>query len=371
MVLRFLGHCDLDGHGSNMQLMTSRGYLYVGHSVKEIGTTIVDVSDPRRPRVCGELPGFKNTKSAKVQVAGDLLLVSYEQRGPEEAERTGFTVYDISKPQHPREVAYYHTGGQGIHRMWYTGERYAYISAVPEGFRDRMLMIFDMKDPEHPCVAGQWWLPGLWEAGGETPDFPPGLKCRLHHAVVHGNRAYMGLWDAGLGILDISDVAKPKEISRLTWAPSDGGCTHTALPLPNRNLLVVTDESHQPRCQEVQKRVMVIDISNEHEPKVLSKFPVPDGDFCNKGLRFGPHNLHENRPGSFISENRIFVTYYNAGLRIYDLTDPQAPAEADHYIPPAHPGTEAVQVDDVFVEANGLVYISDRVGGGIYVLELN
>ena len=33
---------------------------------------------------------------------------------------------------------------------------------------------------------------------------------------------------------------------------------------------------------------------------------------------FGPHNLHENRPGSFQSESLIFSTWNNAGLRLYD-----------------------------------------------------
>ncbi|PNT90689.1 hypothetical protein CDQ84_19540, partial [Clostridium thermosuccinogenes] len=46
--------------------------------------------------------------------------------------------------------------------------------------------------------------------------------------------------------------------------------------------------------------------------------PPPDeADYVAKGAHFGPHNLHENRPGSFVSSTLIFATYQNAGVRAY------------------------------------------------------
>lgn len=366
--MRLLGHSNLDGHGETMQLMTKDNFLYVGHMNAGIGTSIVDVSDPAKPRLCGRLQAYRDTKCTKVQVAGNLLLVNYEQKG-HSPQRTGFGVFDITDPKKPGEISYYNTGGQGVHRICYTGGKYAYITAVPPGFRDRMLVIIDLSNPEKPAEVGKWWYPGQWEAGGENPRWPKELKYKLHHANVWHNRAYLGYWDAGLIILDITDVSDPKLVSRLSWAPEDGKCTHTALPLPERNLVVVTDESTRDRCQEPPKYVRVIDINDEKNPRVLAKFPVPKGDFCKKGLRFGPHNLHENRPGSFRSDSLIFATYFNAGIRVYDLTDPCKPVEIDSYIPEAAPGAEAIQINDVYVEENGLIYLTDRVGGGIYILQ--
>ncbi len=41
--------------------------------------------------------------------------------------------------------------------------------------------------------------------------------------------------------------------------------------------------------------------------------PIPaEADYAKKGGHFGPHNLHENRPGSFVSETLIFATWQNA-----------------------------------------------------------
>lgn len=145
---------------------------------------------------------------------------------------------------------------------------------------------------------------------------------------------------------------------------------HTALPLPARNLLITTDEETSDDCQGVTHHVRVIDIADERNPRVLSKFPVPQGDFCKRGHRFGPHNLHENRPESFISDAMIFVTYFNAGLRVVDISNPENPQEIAYYIPQRPEGQMTPQTNSVFVAENGLIYISDRINGGVDILEL-
>jgi hypothetical protein len=97
--------------------------------------------------------------------------------------------------------------------------------------------------------------------------------------------------------------------------------------------------------------------------------PEPEGDFATRGLRFGPHNTHENRPGSYRSAEVVFVTYFNAGLRVYDLADPRDPREIAHWIPELPAGQPDIQINDVFVADDGLVYVTDRWADGVYVLE--
>ena len=86
-------------------------------------------------------------------------------------------------------------------------------------------------------------------------------------------------------------------------------------------------------------------------------------------MRFGPHNLHENRAGSYRSARVVFVTYFNAGLRVYDLVDPARPVELASWVPETPAGQEAPQTNDLFVEANGRVWATDRIGGGLHCLE--
>ena len=372
--LRLIGHSDLNGHGDGMQLMLKDHYLFVGHVTGKVGTSILDVSDPASPQVVRQLEIPPNTHSHKVQIVDDILIVNHEKypMGPKGAmpERAGIKILDISDPPNPLEIGFFSTGGRGVHRATYTGGNYVHMSATPEGFIDRIMMIVDISDPANPREVSRWWMPGMWAAGGEKPDWPSNLRISAHHPSIWQDRAYWGFWDAGVVIMDISDLANPREVSRLGWAPEEGGSTHTALVLPNRNLLVVTDESNAANCQESPRRVRILDISDETKPKIIGMCPEPQGDFCEHGLRFGPHNLHEARSGSYISDQIIFVTYFNAGLRVFDISNAEAPQEIAYYIPQTPAGQQAIQTNSVYVAENGLIYISDRVSGGVDILEL-
>ena len=368
--MRLIGHSDLAGYGDGMQIMLKEPYLYVGH-LSRMGTTILDVSDPADPQVVRQIPHPPNTHTHKVQLADDLLLVNWEQYGSGGAPpRAGIQILDVSSPTEPREIGFFSTGGKGVHRIWWTGGRYAYFSATPEGFSDRIWMIADLADPERPQEVARWWLPGMWLGGGEQPWWPAERRIAAHHALTQGDKAYLGFGDAGVILLDISDPSQPHDIARVAWAPEGGGHTHTAMPLPERGLLVVTDEAIHPDCLEARRFVRLIDIHDEHRPNVISKCPEPGEEFCDHGLRYGPHNLHENRPGTFISDQIIFVTYFNAGLRVYDISQEETPVEIAHYLPATPPGQKAIQTNDVLVAENGLIYISDRVNGGVDILEL-
>jgi hypothetical protein len=115
--------------------------------------------------------------------------------------------------------------------------------------------------------------------------------------------------------------------------------------------------------------IWVVDVSDRTAPRVVGICPEPVGDFARQPLRFGPHNLHENRAGSYRSARLVFATYFNAGLRVYDLADPAHPVEVAHWLPEAPAGQPAPQINDLFVEKNGRVWLTDRHTGGLYVAE--
>ncbi len=110
-------------------------------------------------------------------------------------------------------------------------------------------------------------------------------------------------------------------------------------------------------------------MSDETKPEVLSIAPVPEGDFCERGLRFGAHCLHENRPDSYRSAELAFTSYFNAGVRVYDTADPANPTEIAHWIPESPPGQAAIQINDIWVGEDLLVYATDRGTGGLYIIQ--
>jgi hypothetical protein len=356
---RLLAHSDLGGRGDGMQVVREGNALYVGHfGISGAGTSILDVSEPSAPRLVAQWPAPPGTHTHKVQVADGLLLVNQERFRTGSGHAAGMLVFDVaSDPLSPTLVGRLETGGAGVHRIVWTGGRYATASATPEGHADRIWIVVDLADPSRPAEAARWQL--------REPQ-PREKRYAAHHALADGRGlAYLGYGDAGMVVLDVSELTDPRMLARLDWEP--GGDTHTCLPLAGRNLVVVTDEQVVDGPSE-PRLVRVVDVADPTRPRVVGICPEPRGEFRARGLRFGPHNLHENRPGSYASERLVFVTYFNAGLRVYDLADPTAPHEIAHWLPAAPAGQAAPQTNDLFVDADGLVWVTDRLHGGLAVL---
>jgi hypothetical protein len=383
--LRFVAHSDLDGHGPTMGLSVRGDYVYVAHTKADpVATSVVDIADPARPEVVHQIARSAGTTSHKAIAVGELLLQSCERElvweGPPFVQPSGgsaewvagLRIFDLAvDPQQPKEIGFFETSGIGVHRMSCPELPLAYVTGSDDGYLDQFLRIVDLTDPSSPTEVGRWWYPGMHEAGGERPRFPPGRRYALHHALPDGDLLYCPWWDAGLVILDIADPTTPQFVSNLNWGEGKSGATHTALPLTGRDLVVVADESIVPGRGDIEKQVRVVDVADPYSPVVLSSLPLPGGDFWDRGGRYGPHNLAEPRPGTRKETDRVYLTCFNAGLRVYDLTDPSQPTEVAHYVPDPMPGVDVPQTDDVTVTEAGLVLLTDRAGGGLTVLELD
>ncbi len=396
--VRFVGHTGQGGRGDGVQVMVSRGHAYIGTRVSR-GVMVTDVRDPRNPRPVNFAPIHPNSWCMHLQAANDLLLCIeeldlkallsqkeyYSQSNQVDSSRygkrgedfsAGMRVYDISDPANPRSIGFMEVEGLGLHRIWWTGGRYAYASALLDGYTDHILIIIDMNEPSRPREVGRWWIPGMHAAGGETPGWKN--RWALHHAVVADDVAYGSWRDGGLTILDVKDKSAPKLIAHRNWCPPYGGGTHSALPLHDRDLLVVADEAVLNIDVEGQhKRTWVFDVRDKSNPVSIATMPVPsDQDYLKLGGQFGPHNLHENRPGSFQSSTTIFATWQSAGLRVFDIADPYRPEEIGYFVPPKpthwmEPMRGRAKIRhtaDLFAAQDGLVYLTDY-DAGLYIVQ--
>ncbi len=65
----------------------------------------------------------------------------------------------------------------------------------------------------------------------------------------------------------------------------------------------------------------------------------------------------------------MFLTYFNAGLRAVDVSDPFHPKEKGYYVPALADGRTAVQSNDIGCDEHGRLYLIDRAGAGMHILE--
>ncbi|HZT27764.1 MAG TPA: hypothetical protein VFA57_18900 [Pseudolabrys sp.] len=396
--IRFLAHCDQGGRPDGVQVMVHKGHAFVGHMFSD-GFSVIDVRDPRKPRTVAFVAAPKNTRSHHLQISDDILLAvngpniwamqqyasqaDYYGRSLADSVTTeqpfgaGLRVFDVSQPEKPREIGFLHMPGFGAHRIWWVGGRYAYVSVHFDGYIDHTLAIVDVSNPRKPTLAGHWWLPGMHRAGGEEKPVSFGKRTALHHMITAGRLGYAAWRDGGFTVHDLTEPTKPKLISHRNYSPPFGGGAHTPLPLPGRKLLVLADEATSTNCANGLAYVWVIDVREAANPVSIATLPTPkEEDFCKKGAKFGPHNLHENRPGSWQSEEVVFATYHNAGLRIYDIRDAFAPRQIGYFVPPPperivdqRPNpARVIQSCDVFVDVNGVMYLTDT-NAGLYILQ--
>jgi hypothetical protein len=401
--MKLIGHDTLAGYGGIGEGMSiqlagdGRRIMWLAHEGPPKNFTAVDVTDPRKPKVIiqTDLP-HKRMRSNSLEVVGDIMAVAYQTRETPESNNIGFNVenagielFDISTPEEPKTISFFDCvgpGSMGVHQLWFVDGEYIHCAAGAPDFvpRDRQDCQFyrciDVRNPAKPEEVGRWWLPGTREGDDAPPptrhpQFDKGF--RAHNTNVYPerpDRVYMGYLDGGTIILDISDKANPEMVGHWNPHPPFPGFTHTALPLFDRDLLVVSDESVVDGAEDWPKLTWVVDMRDEANLVPISTFPMPPvEDFRRRGGRFGSHNLHENRPGpSYRSNNIVFATFFNGGVRAYDLSDPFRPEEIAHYVSGAPEGSRAgsIQINDVYVDENRLVYAVDRFAGGLYIFEM-
>jgi hypothetical protein len=383
-----IGFSGLNGHPGAFKLAIKQAnghwYLYMGHSFDE-GWSILDVTNPRDPKYVKFIPfhGPKDVLTSQVSLHGNILITAVNSATERPDMGAAALIWDISDPTNPKQVSQWIAGPRGSHRDSYPGGKYAYLAASVPGFRWYILQILDISDPSHPKEVGRWWQPG-----SKDSDPEPQTAIGFHgpaNVSPDGKMISMGFTPDVVN-LDISDIAHPKLIGRLQMTPPFASVgpqsIHTVLPLWDRKLLFASSEAMASGCDtDALSFAALIDNKDPSKPRLISMFPVPRPpknapykDFCDKGGRFGPHNVSQEIHSPDVAKpgNIMYVTYFNAGLRAFDISDAHLPTEVGWFIPPelsgapARTGPHASPInwtEDVLVDTRGNIYITDDKWG--------
>lgn len=392
--LRLVGHSDLNGAGKGGEGLALKQYgskkvLFLAHESGPECFSVVDVTSPAKPVVLKQIPvEAEFIRCNSLALSGNVLVVA-RQSVEVGQPHGGIKTYDVSDPANPQLLSYMDLTGpnsRGTHYLTFSDGKYAYLSTGAKDFipkdpkDDQMLMIVDMQDPKNPKEAGRWWMAGT-RVGDEAPaparvkPFDSGF--RLHTVLTppeRPDRAYAAWIDGGLVVLDISDKTKPKEVSHISWQSLNSGFMHTVLPILDRGLLIASQESTKDGCKDWPMRISVLDIKKETQPYPLTVLPPPANfsDLCKDGGRFGAHNINlNNMPEvSRILKNTVVTAQFAGGLRIYSIANPLEPKEIAYFAPKvAGNKGGAIQINDLIVGKDGLIYTNDRFTGGLYILK--
>jgi hypothetical protein len=435
--MRLVGHDDLQARSAYQPVIHHQGnrwIAYIGHhggrrlnpltgQVELNGTSIVDVSDPRRPRYLHHIPGAAGEAEAGGAAMARVCDGKTLPRGDPAKTyllrtlgNVAHEVWDVTEPARPAIVTTVLQGLNATHKNWWecdTGIAYLVSDGRPSGWRtNRMTKIYDLGDPAQPRFVRDFGLPG--QQPGASGPAPEGL----HGAIAFRNRVYIAYGTGSRGTLQIVDRDKllngnPQiadrfaptvenlvypQIGRLDMSPDWGG--HTAFPVLGvpvadwagnaagriRDFVLLISESLRNECQEVRQLSFMVDISDPSKPFPVSTFGVPEssGHFCSRGGRFGPHSSNESFTPIYYGR-LVFIAYFNAGVRAVDIRDPFNPREAGFYIPAVTSRTDkrcvmvggaerckvAVQTNNVEVDDRGYIYAVDRADTGMHILELS
>src|ERR1700716_3127650 len=175
------------------------------------GTSIVDVTDPAKPKYLAHIPGlegkYEGGGAQMVRVCDGKAL----PKGDANAVymlRTfggeGHEIWNVANPAKPVLVSRIAGGLKDTHKNWWecdTGIAYL-VSGAPDGPPRRMTQVYDLGDPAHPVKIRDFGLPG------QEPGSTGAVPTELHGPIStgpEGNRVYFGYGTNKGGFLQIVD----------------------------------------------------------------------------------------------------------------------------------------------------------------------
>lgn len=263
---------DRAARGSGNWGYTSRNGRRFALTGTSLGLSIVEVSDPQRPRKLALIEGaFSNWREVK----------TYREHAYVTTEaRTGLDIVDLRNPDRPVKVQTWNKTFDSAHTLW-IDERRGLLFA--NGTRSGMHVLDLAANPREPREVGVF------------------NEFYVHDSYSRGNLLYASAIQEGM--LVILDVADPARIRRVSQFATGGRFTHNSWLTNDGRYLFTTDE--QPNFP-----VEGWDLADVNAPRKVSQYIAAPFTV--------PHNV-------MIDGSRLLVSHYSEGVHLLDVADPTRP----------------------------------------------
>jgi hypothetical protein len=268
-----------------------RDYVYVGTFLHD-WMKVWDVTDPTAPVLTDSLQ-FDARRINDIKIHPNNRLGIATREGASN-RRNGIVMLDLSEPAHPAILSEYtETVTGGVHNVWIDAANEV-VFAAHNGTRE--IHILDISDPADVSEVGRW---GLQNADRS-----------LHDVIVQDGYLYASYWNDGLVMLDVGagshggTPTEPVEVSRFAYPI---GNTHVAWRAGR--YLFIGDEIFPPgwdpdEAIHARGYIHVVDYQDPENPVEVGRYEIPEA---------GVHNI-------WIEGDRMYLGYYQAGLRVVDIS---------------------------------------------------
>ncbi|MFC1550194.1 T9SS type A sorting domain-containing protein [Candidatus Neomarinimicrobiota bacterium] len=283
----------------------------------DYGLRVVDVSN----HISIEEVGYYDPHGLTfgVAVSGDHAYISTND------DSENLLVYDVSDPSSPTEVN--SLSFEGRPKWISTWENYLYIPGVEVALVSGV-SVLDISDPAEPVEAA--FLP--------CPQDHFGVPLSVDY---HDNYVYVAMAFGGVQIYDVSQIDHPIALGNWTlWSPM----TNQGFAVRNVKVswpyLFVPDESYG---------LYVLDVSDPNNIVEVANYQIIGSAWW---IDISP------------DQNYVYLADFTGELRIFDVSDPLAPAEIGFI------EENLVQVNHV-VSSGDSIYVTDNQGIGLHVYDVS
>ena len=201
------------------------------------GLRIVDISDPWQPFEIAhwELPisehperGFRFNHLHDVSVSGNRAYLAYLE--------AGLRILDVADPENPREISAYTYPDASTHSAEPSANGdFVYITdEQPGGF----MRVIDIRDLSSPREVGSYKSSSRIVVGNR--------EVSIHNILVEGDLVYIGYYQDGFRVVDVSDPTDPVEVGFYirSQSYSRGLLNGVFTSFPSKGLAFVGDTDH-------------------------------------------------------------------------------------------------------------------------------
>jgi choice-of-anchor B domain-containing protein len=295
-------------------------------------TAFVDVSDPNRPTYLGRLPMTEGARASvwrDMKVYEDHAFIVSDGSGPH-----GMQVFDLTRlrdldgsdPVTFEPDAHYDriASAHNIVINEETGFAYSVGSSGGGETCGGGLHMIDIRAPTNPTFAGCFQD---MTTGRQRTGYSHDAQCVVYHGPdedYQGREICLGANETALSIADVTDKENPVAIAMASYP--NVGYSHQGWLTEDHAHFFMGDELDETGGAVATTRTLIWDLADLDDP-VLAREYMAD-------TKATDHNL-------YVLGNTMYQSNYKAGLRVFDVSDPQNPVPVGHFDTVPYGGDDA------------------------------